>query len=150
MLLKWIPQEKRAPLIAEDAIEMFESSETHSDNLVLDEKALDDVKTLMQERFVFFLELYLNDAESQISIINKGISQTVSSHEVVIAAHTLKSSSSQMGAVQVSALASKIEHAVKAGNENTEALQSTIDELQQAFDAVKPLFEKEIAQQKAA
>ena len=79
------------------------------DTATLDPGALRQTRKVMKQKFKSYLSLYLKEANHQIGVIQTESREGGSSKDLVRAAHTLKSSSRQIGANTLSFVAATIE-----------------------------------------
>lgn len=84
---------------------------------VLDMEVLDSVKDLMQERFGEMLEYYIEDSAMYFSAIKESC-ENDDVESAIRPAHTLKSSSLQMGAIRLGKISEQIELSAKASFDN--------------------------------
>lgn len=75
---------------------------------ILDMAAVAEAKAMMKAKFPTMVQYYLEDAETYIGAIRDGIA-SASAANITLPAHTLKSSSRQMGAMRVSDIARTME-----------------------------------------
>lgn len=79
-----------------------------SDNPVLDSALVNEAKALMQAKFPQMVSYYIEDTEGYITYIEKALADN-NTEGLIPPAHTAKSSSKQMGALRLSAIARTIE-----------------------------------------
>ncbi len=84
---------------------------------ILHMPTLTALQSLMEEKFPVLVERFIINAQSYIQQMDDGQS-THNIKEIAAAAHPLKSSSAQLGGVEVSQLAAKIEALVKLGGKD--------------------------------
>ncbi len=115
---------------------------------VLDTEILEDIKKTMASKFDEIVNYYLEDAGEYVFSIKEGYDDN-SAAAIIHPAHTLKSSSSQMGAMKLSEIARKIEETSRESKEDgssidsiKELVLSLPDELAAVNDAMKA-FTKE-------
>ncbi len=80
----------------------------------IDHNTINNMKLLMEDKFQMLIERFLQDAEKYIKTIEDGITQN-NIKIIVTPAHTLKSSSRQLGAIKLSDIAQNIEKLAKTG-----------------------------------
>ena len=151
MLEKWLlnkkikePEEEKAgeqPDIPEEKQIEEENPETHNDNdedSVLDEDILIEAKDMMKERFSGVVRFYLEDSAGYLKTIRDGLDEN-NPQKIITPAHTIKSSSEQLGATRVSEIARDIEDIARnIANDNGGDLQVITKKLEQLVK----LFEK--------
>ena len=106
------------------------SVENINDRLpVIDQAALEELRLIMEDEFADILQVYLDDSISLMSEVHSGFNEQ---HDALLrAAHTLKSSSNNVGAKRLGDISERIERYVK-GND-IESARMHLDELQDAF-----------------
>ena len=115
---------------------------------VLDMEAVEDAKDAMKGKFATMVQFYLEDTVAFVEQIEAAVSAN-ETDKIVSPAHTLKSSSAQLGAMQVSDIAQELEAAAREGAGGGNDIASLTQRLRAAFEAVEPKF-KEILDQQAA
>jgi CheY-like chemotaxis protein len=75
----------------------------------LDMSIFSEMRDLMQGKFVDFVTLYLEDTTLRLETIKNAIETGQLAEDVIIHAHSLKSSSKQIGAMQLGYVAAKLE-----------------------------------------
>ncbi len=80
---------------------------------VLDRSALDNVRSMMKDDFASILNIFLEDAATYVDNIARGIEEGTFD-KAASAAHALKSSAGQLGAMRLSSLAKQFEADAKA------------------------------------
>lgn len=109
------------------------SGATNSQLLYLDTAAVAKAKSMMKRRFATMIEYFLEDTQNYIEQINKGIENSDYS-AMVVPAHTIKSSSRQMGAIVVSDLSKELEALARAEEASFEKIRELTEQLQEQFD----------------
>ena len=101
---------------------------------ILDDKILLEAKSLMKDKFNLMVDYFVEDTGNYIADINSGF---VDCHYDKIrgAAHTIKSSSRQLGALQLSELGKSIEELAKS--ESRDAIEKILPDLNKIFDETK-------------
>ena len=113
---------------------------------LLDYGVLQEAKKMFGGEFARTVQLYLQDAAARLSAMEKLVEENCAVAGMVIEAHSLKSASSYLGALQVAALARDLENAGRdASGGNARDLAPLLSDLRQAFAAVRPVLEKEAA-----
>ncbi len=88
---------------------------------------------MMKRRFATMIEYFLEDTQNYIEQINKGV-ENGDYTAIVVPAHTIKSSSRQMGAITVSDLSKDLEALARAEEVSFEKIRELTDQLQEQFD----------------
>ena len=108
---------------------------------ILNEKIIEESKSLMGENFIIMMQYFLEDVSADIHNIKDGISEQ-DSKKIRTSAHTIKSSSKLVGAENMSEVAVKIEQmAIDISNgkiTDFTNIASLFSQLQQAFTDVEP------------
>ena len=112
--------------------------------LTIDTKKIEELKELVDEDdpcfLIELLEDYMNDSKENLKAIRYAI-QAKDAVTVVKTAHKLKGASSNIGAVNMTALSKRLEH---LGREETlNGAVEIIDQLEVEFVEVKSELEKE-------
>ena len=137
LILKWLSLKK------DDGA--YSSDDGGRSEIVLDFVSFNAMRELMQGKFRSFIELLLEDASMHVVNIKSLVEQGRPAEEVVLSAHTLKSTSKQIGAKKLSVLAEKIEkRASELGsqNESSELLASIVTHLEGVYEEVKAMILK--------
>jgi HPt (histidine-containing phosphotransfer) domain-containing protein len=82
---------------------------------VLDAEIIEDLQNAMGDQFSTLVELFLEDAPGHLAKL-EAAAVLEDNAQIAAAAHALKSSSANLGAMQVSAISKSIEHGAR---ENT-------------------------------
>lgn len=101
---------------------------------ILDMEIVEQTRNTMKKRFAIMVEYFLEDSENYIKTIITAIEQE-HSKDVIQAAHTIKSSSRSLGAIEVSDLAKKIEFITQEMHDKNEINFSIIEPLAQKLEA---------------
>lgn len=96
----------------------------------IDMKTFDEIKNIMGDKISLLVESFLEDGEGYIKEIKSGDLKRAQP-----AAHTIKSSSSQIGAFKLSDIAKEIEE--KCRDKNIEAVKGLTGSIVDAFNEVK-------------
>lgn len=150
-LLKWIPESKHREhntsdntiIAGGDAIIAVGGSNYE----VLDMATLSEMRDLMQGKFSNFIKLYLEDAASCIKTLKQLGEKDTKANEITLPAHTLKSTSKQVGALQLAYIAEELEtrsSELTKLSSNSSTLLPLIVQLEKLYDEVKPLLLKNI------
>ena len=115
-----------------------------ADATVLDEGVVNAARASLKDKFSMMVEFYLEDAADHIAQIQAGLADD-DPRKVVAPAHTLKSSSRQIGATQVGEIAAWLEEAVRTAEgsrSDVAPLSARAAELSQAFTVLRPRLER--------
>ena len=115
-----------------------------ADATVLDEGVVNAARASLKDKFSMMVEFYLEDAADHIAQIQAGLADD-DPQKVVAPAHTLKSSSRQIGATQVGEIAAWLEEAVRTAEgsrSDVAPLSARAAELSQAFTVLRPRLER--------
>ncbi len=113
---------------------------SYDDMTILDEAILEEVKNAMGEKFSKVINFFLEDTVMYSDQIKKGLDNN-DIEDVIKGSHTIKSSSQQLGALKISAIAKDIE---LKGREISEKKQGTIDEIKELIPIFDDTIEKTI------
>ena len=118
------------------------TDDTHTDSLpVLDKEVVNSLKEIMEEDFEDVLREYLNESLCLLREIHEAIEQE--NVEVFVrASHSLKSSSANIGAMQVSAIAERLEQAGRSGRIDVE--KTSLTDLNNAYDRARNALDCEL------
>jgi HPt (histidine-containing phosphotransfer) domain-containing protein len=98
------------------------------------------LKERMKEKFPMLLEIYLRDTEKYLTCIDTNVPDG-DVDEVINAAHSLKSASGLLGAVDLSQRAGKMEYAAISCKENNQAnlesLRPDCNAMRSSFSAIE-------------
>lgn len=103
---------------------------------LLDEKVLETLHDELGESLLPIIELYLTDVPQNFRDMRTAL-QKNDLPTVRRIAHSLKSSSASLGAMQISALASDLEHNIDSGEIEPENILHGIDSIAQSFDQIR-------------
>ncbi|UDF05738.1 Hpt domain-containing protein [Asticcacaulis sp. AND118] len=110
---------------------------------LLDPHAVDEARALFKHKFPTMAGYYFEDSEGYIANIRDAVAARDVS-QIVTPAHTLKSSSRQMGAALVSGLAKDIEATaraqVEAGTADMNDFTTMLSRLEQAFSDTRNAY----------
>jgi len=119
------------------------------DLILLDEQALNAVKAISSRRFSVLLNYYLEDGRSYVERIEYGL-KTNDINVIVPPAHSLKSSSAQLGAMRLSKIAENIETYARKernGSCNLTPIAGSIEMLRKTFEEtevqIRKIYEQE-------
>lgn len=104
---------------------------------ILDQTILVNLRQALGDRMPHILEVYMQEVPRSLTEM-RAANDKQDYEAVKIIAHGLKSSSANVGAMQVSQLAASLE--LKLKQQQVDNLAVDIDKLAQAFDQVRPMF----------
>lgn len=103
---------------------------------ILNMAAIHEAKETMKSKFPTMIEYFMEDTEMYINSIKDGMIAS-NAEEIIVPAHTLKSSSRQMGAAKMSDIAKEIEMLARAqaekNNTDVASFGTIISRLESAF-----------------
>ncbi len=103
----------------------------------VDEKVLSALQEVMEDEYPALLDTFLNDSQHRLLAL-----QAASDPQAIsLAAHSFKGSSSNMGAVVLAQLCSRLEQC--ANQPSGCDIQQLIREIDQEFGEVRPVYERE-------
>ncbi len=109
---------------------------------LLDTDAINEARSMFRAKFPTMSGYYFEDAQGYLDNIRSAVSgQNVPA--IVAPAHTLKSSSRQMGAARVSIIAKEIETAAREGNNGPSWFADQLGVLEQAFAETQAAYPTE-------
>lgn len=115
---------------------------------ILDMTAINEAKSTMKAKFPTMVQYFLEDAETYIGTIREGIS-LASAEKIVSPAHTLKSSSRQMGAQRMSDIAKDMEALAReqsgSGKNDMPPFAEMLVKLEAAFAETKTAYQQHAA-----
>jgi HPt (histidine-containing phosphotransfer) domain-containing protein len=114
-----------------------------TDAPVLDISVFAEARDAMRDRFGKVISFYLEDTTSYIEKIRSGLG-TQNAEAIVPPAHTIKSSSRQLGAIRLSELAKDIEltcRDIVKGNGSLESIPAKFEQLEAAFDETRKVLQ---------
>lgn len=111
----------------------------------LDFEMVNEAREVMQDKFPLMVEYFLEDANSYLATVETAITKQ-DLDTIRTAVHTMKSSSRQLGAIKLSALANEMENiciqALEGGHANFAQIEALFADLKQAFEEVEPALKK--------
>ena len=113
--------------------------------LIIDPVAFNEAKAMMQHKFEKVLGYFFEDTQSYIDTIQKGIEQQDASL-IAPAAHTIKSSSRQLGAIRLSEVSALLEQKAKDYIREPfdfSGIRILSDEIKELFQSTKTQMEKQ-------
>lgn len=112
------------------------------DLATIDDEALAQLASVMEDEFVDLLQTYLNNVPRELARLDQGFASK-ESERVVASAHAIKGSSANLGAVRLGALCRDLERLARSGALPPEALQLR-DDIHSEFACVKPALESRL------
>ncbi len=106
---------------------------------ILDKEVLVTLQDAIGTDTQRIIRLYLDDFPRNI----KEMRTALENHDFAIVgrlAHSLKSSSANLGAMQTSSIAEELEHKIKHGEISHEVLVVDVDKLAASYDQTAPMF----------
>jgi HPt (histidine-containing phosphotransfer) domain-containing protein len=132
MLRKWLPGETPAAFTPVAAETSEESAAASAGCLDLD--ALKEIRDLMGIKFTDTLQLYFTDTDTRLENIAQSIAAHREAGDVVLQAHSIKSSSGHMGAMRLADIAGEMEtRARTADHADAVGLAPLLADMRQAF-----------------
>ncbi|MEK6746081.1 MAG: response regulator [Pseudomonadota bacterium] len=131
ILLTWLPKEKQ-----EGNAQKEESLMVGATNYTLDERIFSDFAELMGENLSLILTSHLDVAEGYVKAIQKELSAG-DFKAMASAAHPLKSSSQQIGAMKVAEIAKEVEHLAGMEAPDVTRLKTLAEQALQAQEETK-------------
>jgi CheY-like chemotaxis protein len=114
---------------------------------VLDEKVLHELREIMDDDYLALLQTYLRNAPQLVAQVREAITRS-DVEAMVLPVHSLKSSSANVGALQLSELARDAERLARGGNlAEAEAAFRAVDA---AFGAAEAALREHVANHSAA
>lgn len=140
---RWVsPRADLAPADAQTG-QSFTLNDVGNESPALDMEVVEEARETMKAKFPTMVSYYLEDSADYFAQIEKAFANREFTNGAS-PAHTLKSSSKFLGAMQVSEIAKRLEEASRqAGYEvvDEEILNNLVKALRQALDTVKPQLE---------
>lgn len=109
---------------------------------VIDHSILQETRSIMKAKFPKMLQFYIEDCLLYVEKIEDGVKRN-SIDAVIYPAHTLKSSSNQMGALRLSAIAKDIEletRAISQGQGSLELIQKKLPVLKKTLEETLEVY----------
>ncbi len=110
---------------------------------VLDLAAVSEAKAMMKDKFPKMIGYFLEDSVMYVKQVEDGLAAN-NAEAVVPPAHTLKSSSRQMGAIVLSGIAKDMEltaREVVKGNGSLDPIRARLPELKDALSKTQQAYE---------
>lgn len=114
-----------------------------SDNLfpVIDESVLDSLHDAIGDSLGQIVTLYIEDVPKTINEMRAAL-QAQDFTTIMRHAHSLKSSSANLGVMQLSSIATDLEQLLKDGETDAEILKDNIEMLSRYFDKAQSILKK--------
>ena len=112
--------------------------EINKEIVLIDQSIFDESKSIMKDRFSEILRFYFEDTKNYIDQIQKGLDDQ-EFEKIISQAHTIKSSSKQLGFIAVSDIAMQIE---KYARNAIDTKNTDFDFIEENFLLLKKYFEK--------
>jgi hypothetical protein len=108
----------------------------------IDEEVLDCIRMVIGERFPVFIRVYLDGAKQYISALKNYSECNAPASEYILPAHSLISSSGQLGLKRISACALNLEVLARTAGDtgSTASLHAAVQVLDEAFQEVLPFL----------
>ncbi len=107
-----------------------------------DPQVLNEVKSVMKARFSVVLQYFLEDSEGYVNTIKSAVANS-NAAEIVLPAHTLKSSAKQMGAMLLSARAQRVEELARnASSDTIDKIKTLLGDLDSVLAATSAQYSK--------
>ena len=103
---------------------------------------LKQLRELLGDAYKELLEAYLDDGPKRLDQMRSAF-QDMDFETLASAAHTLKGSSSNMGAQELSEVCAEIEKLARSNS--TDGLKEKVEEIMLAYQGVKTIIEQEMA-----
>lgn len=113
----------------------------------IDQKALSDMKDLMGDKYKEIIQKYITTADDLMQKLERLVASDAAAQELVIHAHSLKSSSNYLGARILGDAAREMELAAKEAAEkgqNAAVLGTAFDKMSKAWQKIRSAYEQEI------
>lgn len=147
-LASWLPSASADQAPSGSALSSAVQDEVKEANMmVLDDAVLQELREIMQEDYVSLLKTYIGNSPGLVDELRRAMAR----HDVeamVIPMHSLKSSSANVGAMAVSALARQGETYARA--DDFEAASRVVKEIETAFTDAQRALREHISEQQHA
>ena len=132
MMLNWLSADQSVPSSKESQREedINERVDDEGQMAIIDASVINELFDLMEEQTITLINSYLKNSQPLIDKI-KGAVSTMDLEAMVTSAHSLKSSSANVGAMAVSNLAKRVEH--KAREKVTQGLEQDCQALLRCY-----------------
>ncbi len=117
-----------------------EHDETHTSKL-LDEEATQQARLILKDKYDDMVGVFITNSRERLEELHQAITSGVV-EEMVRPAHTLKSTSMQMGAIALSDKAKELEKLAKSGNSITHMMRMYISQISDLLEATDEAFQQ--------
>jgi CheY-like chemotaxis protein len=134
-----LPESAEPPPAPESSPAAVKSKTAAANTSILDQACLNDLREVMGDQFKIIIEYYLDDAANYLEQIKKGW-HTNDDRSIVAAAHPLKSSSCELGVIELSDIAKRVEENARQANGDNgkiSSIGSLVDQLNSCFDKAR-------------
>jgi HPt (histidine-containing phosphotransfer) domain-containing protein len=121
--------------------ESGEDSAPAARKMHLDTRTIEELRELMQEKFQAIIETYMRDAPIRFKTMRDAITAS-DAEKLYRAAHSLKSASASLGAINLSGLAKQLEHMGR--NEDLEDVRDVFNDAVKEYGVVRHALKKYI------
>jgi signal transduction histidine kinase/DNA-binding response OmpR family regulator len=108
---------------------------------ILDREAIAQAKSILKDKYDNMVDIFLSSTKEYLDNITNAL-QTGNIEEIIRPAHTMKSTSRQMGAFQLSNVAKELELMAKSTNPDIAAMESLTKQLTELLSQTKLAFER--------
>jgi HPt (histidine-containing phosphotransfer) domain-containing protein len=127
----------------------IDSEETHIEDIpALDFDVYERARDFIGAKFDALVQVFLEDARAHIEMLKRNAENDLPAEQSALPAHTLKSTSGQLGLKQISALAYEMERAsneLARQKKGSAALAERARLVEKLFNAVEPVLLQRIA-----
>ncbi len=124
---RWLKKNRRSQGSTSQPTRQVQKAQENAQPPLLDESVIEDLLEVMGDDFIELLEVYLRDAPKLVMQIKQAANQN-QIEALISPAHSLKSSSANVGAMRLSSLAKQMEQSARTGHvNNPEQLAAKID-----------------------
>ena len=110
-------------------------------NEIFDPKVLVTLREEIGDAVIKVVKVYLDDTPNSLQKMQQALTQN-DLETVKRLAHSLKSSSANVGAMQMSFLARNLEQELNQGTSDATKIAAAIKEMHDTFDLTQPMFEE--------
>jgi HPt (histidine-containing phosphotransfer) domain-containing protein len=103
----------------------------------LDHEVLSALREVMEDEYPLLVDTFLADSEERLRLLHKASDAC----QFIIAAHSFKGSSSNMGAIHLAKLCHQLEQ--RAQQPSLEGIEKLVAAIDEEFAIVRPLFKEE-------
>lgn len=108
---------------------------------ILDMEAVEDARSTLKDEYDDMVTVYTGSSQDRIQEIMAALAAN-DVEAVIRPAHTLKSTSSQMGAFKLSEIAKKVEYTAKAIHKGETEKEQTIEDIVHLMNDIEVLYEQ--------